>query len=210
MILLSVYKFSTPEQHEIDDAILVYKSIKASFSKFTPNKFKNTFTILAFEANGCGASEGGWVNDFIPQEPFREACNSHDVCYSRGESKDACDIAFKYDMYKISKQRANSLSSEWKKVLVESALKTQADTYHFIVSEWDAGLQAYCAANNEATECSPNINIGAGAPISETIKYIPASYGSIIQVRCELWKFRNGKGAYYYIYKNCLYQAHQP
>ncbi|RDV26841.1 hypothetical protein DXV75_07630 [Alteromonas aestuariivivens] len=153
------------------------------------------------QPNGCGA-EGDWFNTVIPQFPFSSACNAHDTCYAGTASKAACDTAFLQDMRNIAELKVATLNFDVRaKVLFEALFESQALLYYHAVDTLGDG--AYCDAtqNSSSVECARREALESEA--SEFVRENITDFGRGYKVTCELWKFPDGNGGYYYLEMNC-------
>jgi hypothetical protein len=105
-------------------------------------------TSQSSNANGCG-TPSHWSFPAIPDFPFREACNSHDICYSTFTAKSTCDNNFRDFMNRI----ANNITGG--NVMVElttgAYLHAMAQAYYGIVKTASNAVEAYC--EGKGTEC---------------------------------------------------------
>lgn len=62
--------------------------------------------------NGCG-TPSHWSYPWIPDKPFKSACNNHDVCYGTYTNKSVCDDEFLRQMKLIAKQQAIDISMDF-------------------------------------------------------------------------------------------------
>lgn len=214
---------------EVRNAITKYQSIKQSFENvqameaqsFDSGQFqekqansnilmRSDFSIADILSssshpldNGCGA-EGKWISNIIPNYPFFEACNNHDICYAGTAAKSICDISFKQDMQQIIDGMLEQ-AGEWEKILLSKLYESQKNLYYNVVKDSAAAKSAFCNATQteEAPECAPNEHM---AERNHSINLTPkaSGLGGIeYTMDCELWSFPNGNGGYYTITKNC-------
>ncbi|MBD1388155.1 hypothetical protein IC617_01810 [Neiella sp. HB171785] len=126
------------------------------------------------------------------------------MIYASSQSKAACDTAFYHDMKKIAEELADALDTAGLP-LFEILFLSQAELYYQVVKA--EGDEAYCRAttNNNAAECAPyNVNTDPYTnPGSEYIGNEFSDFGRGFATRCELWRFPDGNGGYYLLYRNC-------
>lgn len=161
---------------------------------------------LSSAANGCG-SPSHWSYPGIPNFPFLDACNAHDICYTTDRSKASCDSEFLFNMKNIVSEFTPA--SWWETLSGKAALAAlidiQADIYYQAVKNAPTALQAYCNStlNTNAADCAPNAPLAGGTPTGyNTNEFVGMTGGTIFQ-SCELWRFPNGNGGYYYLERNC-------
>jgi len=159
------------------------------------------------QPNGCGG-EGSWANPIIPQYPFLSACNAHDICYSGSESKAACDTAFLQDMRDIAKvevanakNNAHPLARKAVEKMLGALLEAHALASYAIVDSFGDGFYCGATQNTSSVTCARREVLESEA--SEFVRENLTDFKRGYKVRCELWRFPNGNGGYYYLERNC-------
>ena len=181
-----------------------------SSASFIPERVEVSSSALG-GANGCGGGGTWWL---IPDTPFLDACNAHDLCYTTTYSKHHCDTEFLKDMLSIVDYKASlsnitqaaldyEISEALAKAILRQSLIKMAEVYHAAVVEF--GGSAYCESTQRinAPECG---GTGTGEFLnSETIHVSNPPSQTNITATCQLWKFPDGNGSYYYMLTNCVY-----
>lgn len=176
----------------------------SSSSSFTMNNFEGSPVMLNSVANGCGAA-GSPVSQFIPDAPYKRACDSHDVCYAQGYEKSLCDNNFLRNMLTTATELTSDVTPPIRKALIYNALAIQAVAYYTAV--YVLGTSAYCGISS---------NGGKQICLAYNRGYPDAAYGGKFERRtensiggftssCELWSFPDGNGSRYTITRNCSY-----
>lgn len=170
---------------------------------------QNNVSVPYQDENWCSNSP-----DIFPQ-----SCMLHDYCYSSGTTQKAvCDLSFRKNMLAEGKVYAN-LSPDPGEAYV--GFFAAANLYYKAIAYNDAAFIAFCEAspqNASFPECDPalisylkdNLNEHDdtdGGTQMEPREQRGTVFGYGINYRsysCELWRFPNGLGGYYYLFRNCV------
>lgn len=199
--------------NQLKAAFEAYSAVSAGMNQSTlMNQMQNTGTLSSSSANGCG-SPSAFTYPGIPDFPFRDACDMHDVCYTTSRSKSSCDGEFLYNMNaRIEEMKANSPEWVWwvspaGVLLFNMLMEGQAELYHFAVVTSETARGAYCTntAAIAAPECRPRRPATGGTYEGTQINQIAGSGGETLTQRCELWSFDDGMGGLYYMWRNCTF-----
>lgn len=165
----------------------------------------------ACSANGCGT---GWNLYFVQDFPFADACNLHDTCYCSDSPKAACDTAFLENMRNSVQELINNnfyiRHNKFLHYLLEISFNTRANVYYQAVKQAPGALSAYCASNTAESPGECNSEIMEGTTQGEmftTVNHVFKSTGNSndgINVICELWRYPDGAGGFYYLIQNCI------
>jgi hypothetical protein len=201
------------------DAINGYNELKAAFDNYAAasgsfsQNSQNVSIFSSPSANGCGSPASWWSYPFIPDFPFRDACDKHDICYTTDRSKASCDGEFLYNM----KQRVRELMmaasrAPWIRdpvgvVLFEDLMFWQANRYHGAVVNLEAAKDAYCAATSASNppECRTTSSSGGGSYAGTSTSNVAGGGGGTLIQTCELWSFPDGNGGRYFMLRNCSF-----
>src|SRR5690606_17941704 len=115
-------------------------------SAVAENKYDVQVNVMS--ANGCGTPSDGSYH-VIPDFPFYEACNNHDLCYEGSSSKGFCDSQFLFNMDSIvTSMPVNYFPVQLRSlagvVLFRFLLYKQAGLYYFAVTNSQRALDSYC------------------------------------------------------------------
>lgn len=167
-------------------------------------------------ANGCGTPSHA-TYEWIPDQPFVEACNTHDICFGLGLGFQYCNDQFLDDMLNtISIETAifkaysignvNLVIKVFDYVITELLTK-QAQLYHYYGSEPTA-YGVYCAEHPYSSECSSELDFeNEGEFTGHLSNHTANGAGSITVIySCEVWQFPDGNGGKYLLERNCVYQ----
>jgi hypothetical protein len=209
------------------ESINGYNQLKAAFDSYAEvsansvqdslfNQFKESVGVYSTSsANGCGSPNFPWSYALIPDFPFREACNMHDICYTTTRSKASCDGEFLYNMQqRIAQIKQDSPDWVWwvspaGMLLFNIVMEEQADFYHFIVVTRESVRLVYCENTQvvAAPECRPR-RPDTGGTYEGTQTSQIAGGGATLTQTCELWSFPAGPdnpGKLYFMLKNCTF-----
>lgn len=194
----------------------------SSFSTFSQgNEFDKSSSFnyaqsSDFTGNGCGSPTHGsyWLIRAV-EYPFKDACNSHDMCYENGiKGKKECDDQFFIDMMDIIDSRnhavmfaADGLVNALIMGRIAKEIETiKANKAYDIVSNHPASIVAYCSNKDGSySECSTTSQPGGGGThIGNAGTIIDAGDATYSQ-QCELWRFPDGNNGYYYLERNCSF-----
>lgn len=104
--------------------------------------------------NGCGtpASE---TYDYIPDQPFKEACDGHDICYTSTTLKSVCDNLFNDYMRNIVERYNSNFfhPDESIELAAYALLVAMKEAYYSAVKFSDTALQAYCENKANVEGC---------------------------------------------------------
>jgi hypothetical protein len=186
---------------------LVNYSATYQVSNTTINTFPFEQNLLN-TANGCG-SPSHWSYPGIPNFPFLDACNAHDICYTTDRSKSSCDNEFLFNMKNIA---STFMPTSWWETLSGKAtiaylISLQADVFYSAVANNSHALAAYCNStlNANAAECALTSPLVGGTPVGYSTGGFVGITGHTVFQSCELWRFPNGNNGYYYLEKNCTF-----
>jgi len=169
--------------------------------------------------NGCGA-ENSWSSSVIPNFPFKQACDNHDLCYASNAPKGQCDGIFLQDMKNTAlllgiQFRNNHTTPLILDELLVVVIESTANVFHAAVVWSETARMAYCEStgNTGAAICDPLWGTPEFAnyfSYNGTFDYnvsVPSTNSGGGNhpriVSCELWQFPNGNGGYYRVYRNC-------
>lgn len=191
-------------------------------SSFNDNPLSSTFSNQLSSdgvANGCG-SPGNISYYFIPDQPFLDACNNHDICYTTSQTKHTCDSNFLRDMLAkvdeiISLADVDGAMAEFLlnerlvKSIIGEALVKMAGLYHRAVVNTESALNAYCNSTTayNPPECSGSESAEGTFTGVESTESVQRPGGGSVVAKCELWQFPDGDGGVYYMLRNCQYQT---
>lgn len=160
-------------------------------------------------ANGCGSPSEPWSYALIPDFPFKDACDAHDVCYTTNRSKTSCDQEFLENMRRkaIEESFGRWWSSPAGQFLFTVAVHAQAQIYYQAVQTSPTATSAYCNStqNSQAAECAPNAPLTGGAFEGFESGAYPRYGGGTLYQSCELWSFPDGNGGRYLLERNCTF-----
>jgi len=207
----SIHDLQTP--NEAYSALAEAKSLEESFQYVLTNadwsnyasSSSSVVTTFANDSNGCGPS-GDWLHRVIPNFPFGEACNVHDMCYSSTNAKDFCDQEFLARMKEVADSLKN-LGGPIEGFLYKAVASRMADIYYAGVRNGMA-LERYCQYTN-----GPGLECDNGGKLPPTglhygIDEVEIGYtnaGGMLHASCEIWRFPDGNNSYYYITRNCSF-----
>lgn len=171
-------------------------------------------------ANGCGPESNPVLTNLLPDQPFKTACDQHDICFGTGQGFQYCNNEFLIDMQNIADNIMENLDNYLGldgAILMEVGagilLNSLANAYYEGVSSV-IGANTYCGipTNSSSSECNSGNNGGIifVPPLDEGIY----QRDQIISQRnnagvftyysvCELWKFPDGNGGHYIMPRNC-------
>ncbi|MBH0047928.1 MULTISPECIES: hypothetical protein [Pseudoalteromonas] len=180
----------------------------SSVSSGNLNALSTNVIANSVSANGCGT---GWNTYLVPDYPFENSCNQHDLCYSGSSSKYACDIQFIQNMYRDIDNLADKIEIKtlFGSVIIRALLQERAELYYLGVVKF--GDTAYCSSTQNTTSdiCGHDASPPEGVllRIAEEGNYDPILHGESgsLHSSCELWQFPNGAGGYYYLELNCTW-----
>ena len=194
-----------------------FNSISSSneIQKTKPDSQLEAFGVTSQSSfNGCGSPQQ-WTYSAIPDFPFEEACNAHDVCYGGTRSKESCDDEFLFRMLDVVETITPEFGTVWSTILAQKMLKGlfayQAVLYHNAVKY--GGHDIYCnATQSNSVECNDEVDLDSGAYVgSENVDInYPAPNNGTIYGSCEIWQFPDGNGGHYYLERNCNYWMMTP
>lgn len=153
---------------------------------------------LSSEPNGCGGADDP-LNVLIPQEPFREACNAHDICYSNGTSRSVCDTAFLENMSIIIDQKMELIRNENNEFLIALHKNLLLDklkvAFYAFVDKF--GIKFYCkdGLNAETSDCKAFQHDLGGTleflgKIGESTETVVGFNGLSVNVVCNIIAYR--------------------
>jgi len=129
------------------------------------------------------------------------------MCYDSGSAKAVCDAIFLGDMESDVTDYVENKNKYLKKVM-KSLLRSAADVFYKAVSTIEAARDAFCAATpnpGNSPECQTQ---DAGIPDGSTeigdVSRTGEGSSVTYTLTCELWRFPNGDGGYYYLDRNCV------
>lgn len=205
------------------DAIHGHNELKAAFEShavaiggFSLKKQVLNSDDLIFSssstANGCG-TPSDWSYQVIPDFPYREACDKHDICYTTDRSKASCDGEFIWNMDNIREELADDITTiQWLSnpvgvALFNNLMMKQANIYYWAVVNSEEAKTAYCNSTSAANppECRPSSSGGGGGSYVGTTTSDVGGGGGTLTQTCELWSFPDGNGGRYFIQRNCSF-----
>lgn len=195
--------------NSLSEAIQVIQGAEMFLSLLSPP------VNLSSQPNGCGGADDP-INVLIPQEPFLQACNAHDICYANGVARNLCDTAFLADMTLIIEERVEKLKNSKNDFLVELhknlLLKKLRDAFFAFVDEF--GAQFYCkdGLNSETNECKSLEAQSLGNEIEflsitgQSAQQVGSFNGFQVNIVCDIVTYRiyiNGEAGTVNIIENC-------
>jgi hypothetical protein len=167
----------------------------------------NADTVLAAGSDGCTG---------VPDLIFLSACQAHDSCYEGTAKKSVCDRQFLDDMLDaIQDAKADwviqtiypySISSALGAFTKEAAYTSIAYGYFLGVTTIPEAKTRYCNSTQRyySIECGSS----SGNPNGEYVRNETVYVDLYMTASCELWKFPDGNGSFYYMYRKCEYMLH--
>lgn len=211
--------FEHPLTQKQTKTIEDYKEVKRSFNylKLDPKyNSANGYLSSSIDVNGCGVKDGVDVPDFI----YTDACNNHDMCYAQGTAKSVCDETLYKEMdiitLKYLSDNAVVFDGLLAEVIMFAFLKDVEAAFELALNNSEKSIEAYCNAVPDRTTNSECINFDnalqneSGEHIAESTYTESTSGPSAMTITfdCELWRFMDGNGGYYYMYRNCTVRTY--
>jgi len=206
--VMNVYKQMEASVAARENSVLIGKN-KAYASSFVSKN--QTLFQSSYNGNGCG-SPSHWSYN-IPSEirdaHFERPCNNHDVCYDSGARKAFCDLQFEFELNAAIDDIIAQLSEHFNAhpilfVHAQILLQAIAEGYLKLGTETQASLNAYCAANSGAWECSPEVpDIALGEEDRHTYTSLEDNYAS--HITCLVRDVPDGNGGTMVVVISCYF-----
>lgn len=207
-----------PPGWEIPNAVEIPEADKTYFKKKNKDSVNEVF-FLNSEANGCGSPNAPGY-EFIPNFPFKSACDAHDACFDAGLGFGYCNDQFISDMNNLVPLIVQALAAGTNndnalfKHVATVLLNTQGEIYHLAVNSQSA-LDVYCGLHSSSIECQGTNAVDTpfefGQFVEETSRPNVNVAGIITYYwSCELWSFPDGNGGRYLMHRNCRIFYDQP